>query len=245
LVDPRATIEIGEGDPLCSIGLGATMPGAKLPLAAIEYTFAALYRRTRAGLGIDYRPARIEFAAALPAITAVHERVFDCPLHFEAERSVMFIRREDWTRAPARPADASLFQVLDDHAAMLLAGLPPASPLLAELREAITAELRDGEATLARVGKRLGMSGRTLQRRLDEQRLEFRAVVDEVSGELAKAWLCDRALGIGEVAFLLGFADQSAFTRAFKRWTGVTPGRWRAELAGTGPKLSSRPGGPG
>lgn len=229
IVDPRARIEIAEHDELCSIAISGTMPRTELPRAAIEYTFAALYLRTRAGLGIDYRPARIDFAAAPPETTTVHERVFGCPLRFDVERSVMLIRREDWTRAPIRPADASLFEVLDQHAALLLAKLPPASPLLAALREAITAELRDGEATLARVGKRLGMSGRTLQRRLDEQQLEFRAVVDEVAAELAKAWLHDRALAIGEVAFLLGFADQSAFTRAFKRWTGLTPGRWRAQ----------------
>jgi AraC-like DNA-binding protein len=200
-----------------------------VPLAAVEYTFAALYLRTRESLAIDYRPARVEFAAALPADTAEHERVFGCPLRFAAERNALLIDRRDWHRAPARPANDSLFEVLEQHAALLLAGLPPASPLLAELREAVTAELRDGGATLARVGKRLGMSGRTLQRRLDEQQLDFRAVVDEVAAELAKAYLRDQALGLAEIAFLLGFADQSAFTRAFKRWTGVTPGRWRAQ----------------
>jgi AraC-like DNA-binding protein len=229
LVDPRAKLEIGEHGELCSIGIAATAPGMKVPLPALEYTFAALYLRTRAGLGIDYWPARVDFAAAPPHASTEHERVFGCPLRFEAEHSRLLIHRADWDRAPVRAADASLFEVLDQHAALLLAALPPASPLLAELREAITTELRDGEATLARVGKRLGMSGRTLQRRLDEQQLEFRTIVDEVAGELAKAYLHDRALGLGEVAFLLGFADQSAFTRAFKRWTGVTPGRWRAQ----------------
>jgi AraC-like DNA-binding protein len=228
LVDPRAKIEIGVHDGLCSIGLAAAAPGMKVPLPALEYTFAALYLRTRAGLGIDYRPARIDFAAARPSATTEHERVFGCPLRFDAEHSLLLIHREDWDRAPTR-SDASLFEVLDQHAALLLAALPPTSPLLAELRQAISTELRDGEASLARVGKRLGMSGRTLQRRLDEQQLDFRAVVDEVAGELAKAYLHDRALGLGEVAFLLGFADQSAFTRAFKRWTGVTPGRWRTQ----------------
>ena len=229
LVDPRARLEIETRDPLCSITMAASVPGIAIPLAALEYTFAALYLRTRAGLGIDYRPERIELAAAQPEHISEHERVFGCPLRFGCERSVMLIRREHWDHA--RASDPSLFEVLDRHAALLLASLPPASPLLAELREAIVAELRDGEATLARVGKRLGMSGRTLQRRLDEQQLEFRTVVDQVAGELAKRYLQDRALAIAEVAFLLGFADQSAFTRAFKRWTGVTPGRWRARLA--------------
>lgn len=230
LVDPRAKIEIGEQGELWSIGIAATLPGVALPLAAIEYTFAALYLRTRAGLAIDYRPVQVDFAAAPPEAITEHQRVFGCPLRFapEVRRSALLIRREDWERAPGRRTDPSLFEVLDQHAALLLAKLPPASPLLADVREAVGAELRDGEATLARVGKRLGMSGRTLQRRLDEHQLEFRAIVDEVAAELAKAYLRDPRLGLGEIAFLLGFADQSAFTRAFKRWTGMTPGRWRA-----------------
>jgi AraC-like DNA-binding protein len=126
-----------------------------------------------------------------------------------------------------------LFEVLDRHAAMLLAELPLpgssslGSSLIADVRAAVGAELRGGDPTLERVAARMGMSGRTLQRRIDEQSLRFGELVDEVRSALAKAYLQDRQMALCEVAFLLGFADQSAFGRAFKRWTGVTPGRWR------------------
>lgn len=226
LIDPRARITIGEREGRHEVALVATRPGTAIRRQAAEYTLAALLLRTRAGIGLVFVPTRVCFSTAAPASTRELERVFGCPLEFDAERHALEFADDDWTRVSPH-ADATLFEVLERHAAMLLATLPPASALVAELRRAITAELHAGEPTLAQVGKRLGMSGRTLQRRLDDEQLRFGAVVDEIKAELAKARLEDRSLAICEVAFLLGFADQSAFNRAFKRWTGMTPGRWR------------------
>jgi AraC-like DNA-binding protein len=230
LIDPRARITITQHDDRHEVALGSTLPGTTLRRQAAEYTFAALLLRIRTGSGLDFAPTRVRFATAAPGSIAELERVFGCPLEFDADRHALEFGDADWTRRCLR-ADASLFEVLDQHAAMLLAALPPASPLVAQLREAIAAELSTGEPTLARIGKRLGMSGRTLQRRLDDEQLRFGAVVDEVEAEFAKARLADASLAICEVAFMLGFADQSAFTRAFKRWTGMTPGRWRRQHA--------------
>lgn len=229
LVDPRAQLELDASDPAaCRIRFRSAVAGLPIPLPAAEYTFAALLLRTRASLGFDFRPVRVEFAAPAPASQAAHERVFACPITFAAPDHAMWLARADCDRAPARRPDPSLFAVLDQHAALLHAGLPPLDQFLASVADAIRVELDHGDATLARVGKRLGMSGRTLQRRLEEHGARFGALVDEASADRARALLRDPGLGLGEIAFLLGFADQSAFTRAFKRWTGITPGRWRA-----------------
>ncbi len=75
------------------------------------------------------------------------------------------------------------------------------------------------------------MSPRTLQRRLREESTSFQDVVDSVREELARITMANPKYSLGEVAYLLGFSEISAFTRAFKRWTGMTPSRWRDELS--------------
>lgn len=80
------------------------------------------------------------------------------------------------------------------------------------------------------MAKRLALGERTLQRRLDELGVAFVDVLGEVRTELAQAYLREPGVSLAEIAWLLGFSDQSAFTRAFKRWMGVTPGAWRGGL---------------
>jgi AraC-like DNA-binding protein len=226
LIDPRGRIAIEARGEVHEVALVLRAPGPGIPRQAAEYTLAALFLRAQAGTSLTFTPAAVRFATPAPACTRELQRVFGCPLEFGAERHALWIADADWTRTSVG-ADPSLFAVLEQHAALLLAALPPASPLVAQLRDAVAAELRGGEPTLATIGKRLGMSSRTLQRRLEGEQVGFVAVVDEVKAELAKARLADPSLAICEIAFVLGFADQSAFTRAFKRWTGTTPGAFR------------------
>lgn len=233
LIDPRGRIGFERSNDAVALTF-ESVDGQALPAPAVEYTFAALLLRTREGLGIDWRPLALELTSPVPPLEVAAElaRVFGVAPRHAAVRDRMLVSASDWARANAG-GDRSLFEVLDRHAAMLLAELPvpglssPGSSLTADVRAAVGAELRGGDPTLERVAGRMGMSGRTLQRRLDEQSLRFGELVDEVRSALAKAYLQDRQMALCEVAFLLGFADQSAFGRAFKRWTGITPGRWR------------------
>ena len=89
-------------------------------------------------------------------------------------------------------------------------------------------ELRGGEPTLGRLAKRMAMSARTLQRRLDEEGTSFAAVLDDTRRELAGAYMAQRDVSLADVSYLLGFSEQSAFTRAFQRWHGVAPSRYGA-----------------
>jgi len=82
--------------------------------------------------------------------------------------------------------------------------------------------LRTDDAQVDLVAKRLGLTGRSLQRRLKDEGTSFQTVREEVRRELARRYL-DDGLAIAEISFLLGFSEPSAFFRAFKRWTGETP----------------------
>jgi AraC-like DNA-binding protein len=106
--------------------------------------------------------------------------------------------------------------------------LPKAPTLIAQVRAAAQEALGAGDLSVTVVARQLGVAPRTLQRRLAEAHdTTFVAVVDELRAELAEQWLVDRELSVAEIAFALGFADQSAFHRAFVRWTGRTPGQVR------------------
>jgi AraC-like DNA-binding protein len=91
------------------------------------------------------------------------------------------------------------------------------------VENAITLLLPHGKAGASDVARKLGVSRRTLARRLSSEGLTFAAVMNNLKRDLAKRHLADNALSISEIAWLLGYQDVSAFTHAFKRWTGTSP----------------------
>ena len=103
----------------------------------------------------------------------------------------------------------------------------------ARVRELLAAQIREGEPEQAQLARSLGMSERTLQRRLRDEGLAFAALVDKVRTELAELYLSDPKLAVFEVAFLLGYSEPSAFNRAFRRWTGQSPSQFRASREGS------------
>jgi AraC-like DNA-binding protein len=111
----------------------------------------------------------------------------------------------------------------------LIEKLPKAEATIDAVRRHLAGELGKGQPTLEQIAPRLHMSPRTLHR-LEDEGSSFRQMLSEVRRELASRHLMERRLAIGEIAFLLGFSEPSAFHRAFKRWTGHAPLTYR-ELA--------------
>jgi AraC-like DNA-binding protein len=99
--------------------------------------------------------------------------------------------------------------------------------LVSSVRGAVADALPDGQPSKSRIARRLGMSERTLHRRLAEQGESFQDLVTRARREAAESLLRSGDHNLADVAFLTGFSDQSAFTRAFKRWTGETPAAFR------------------
>lgn len=209
------------GDAWCVVARSPGHPAAATA-TYMEYVLAMIYLRLRHASGGACALVGVELGHAAPARTTEHERVFGCPVRFAAPACRMVLTAATWDAAMARPDDP-LHRVLDDHARLLLARLPAADGLLAELRQLIAGELRGGDPSLGHVAKRLGTSARTLQRRLNELGAVYGDLVDDLRRTAALGYLEDRELALGEIAYLLGFGEQSSFTRAFKRWTGRTP----------------------
>ncbi len=193
-----------------------------------EMFVALVVRYIREIAATDWNPVGIAFAHDAPADTSALTEFFRAPLTFNAGENRVELPLSLLER-PIVSGDPMLFGVLDAQAAQLLASRPKKADPLAKVREQIKRALDDGQPQLDGVARALRLSPRTLQRRLGDEGATFQQLVDEVREELARVHIKNPALALGEVAYLLGFSEMSSFTRAFRRWTGVTPSRWRSE----------------
>jgi AraC-like DNA-binding protein len=205
-----------------------TLP-APSPVVAVEYTLAIFVVVGRTLSGGNENPDQIELESAPPADAAdqhEYERVFGCPVRWNAGRNALDISTQRLDRKLAH-ITPSLARAVEEHAEKLLAELPNASAQAARVREHIVDALRAGPVTPDEVCRRLKMSKRTLRRRLQEEGRTFSDLLSEVRRDLAHRYLEDPNRSITEVAFLLGFADTSAFQRAFRRWYGLSASEYR------------------
>jgi AraC-like DNA-binding protein len=194
----------------------------------IEVMLGTGYRMMSHAAGAPIPLREVTFAHAAGYPVSVYESFFGCPVRFSANVSALWLDREVVGR-PFANRDPLARRYLEAHAEQMLAALPaPQPPAVAQIREAIVIELATSGAELARVAKRVAMSTRTVQRRLEEQGTSYQDLVDDVRSAMARALLRDRKRSIIDVAFELGYADLKSFYRAFRRWTDATPAEWRA-----------------
>lgn len=199
-------------------------------LAPAEFAFANIVLRMRMVLSVPWNPRLVRFAAPPPSSDAAHRRLFACPVSFDAEESVIVIDRSSMT-LPMKQPDPSLLAILERHANILLEKLGSEARPVGHTRNAILQGLRDGDVSIGRIARRLGMSTRTLQRTLQGSAQSFNQLVDETRHELARRYLGDPSLSIQEIAHLLAFKDLRGFYRAFRRWEGKTPAEFRKQSA--------------
>jgi AraC-like DNA-binding protein len=225
LIADAFVLTIGEGSDERTVTL-ATVDGGPVAAVYVDYVFAALVGRIRAWSCPSIRLRRVELRMSAPTVVAPYDAVFRTTVHFGAEVDRLTFGVADWAE-PTQNGDAALADLLEAHARVLAERTPRAAVGFSdEVRRAIVATLGKG-GTAQQVARALNLSVRSLQRRLDECDTTFRDLSESVRGELAQGYLTDPSVSISEVAVLLGFSEQSAFNRAFRRWTGETPGRWR------------------
>jgi AraC-like DNA-binding protein len=132
---------------------------------------------------------------------------------------------------PVPNADVGMYPVLQQHAENLLKQRVLADAgIAAQVRVAIVRGLSQGQVRLASVAEALGLSPRTLQRKLSDAGVNFQQVLDQTRFALARDYLRQPGLSLVDIAFLLGYQEQSAFNHAFREWAGVNPGAWRVTL---------------
>lgn len=239
LIADAMSLTIEEEGDECRLRL-ALGDNRAVPPLYVDYVFAALVGRIRMGIRPQLRVLRVELRHAAPPDPAPYTARFQAPVRFDATADRLCFDRAEWD-APVERADAELARVLEEHARMLSARLPDTTGGFdAAVRKALTAALPE-DAQVATVARALHVSVRTLQRRLVAAGTTFRDVSDAARRSLAEEYLADPCVSIAEVAFLLGFSDQTSFNRAFRRWTGASPGVWRRRVAETATRATPRP----
>lgn len=188
--------------------------------ASHELCFAMVCTVVRRSVAGPWRPAAVAFTHRAAAETARYDAFFEVPVAFCAAQTQLAFSQAAMD-TPLLGADPGLLAVLTRHAEGLRSE-EREPPLTTEVRRALRAALQSDDAHVDAVARRLGLTARTLQRRLVDEGTTFQALREATRRDLAGRYL-DQDLSLTEIAYLLGFSEPSAFFRAFKRWTGQTP----------------------
>lgn len=205
------------------------LPGGA-PRPVSEFVLGAWVVTGRQATGVEWVPRQVCFPHAEPADISEHQRLFRAPLKFQHTRSELVLDRR-LLDLPMLNADATLQPIVEAQLEALHDRVVLPNSTADSVRSILGDRLCDGEPRLEILARELRMSPRTLNRRLQDEGTGFQRILSEVRRELAERHLRDGRLAIGEITFLLGFSEASAFHRAFKRWTGVTPAAYRAVAA--------------
>ncbi len=187
-----------------------------------ELGMAVVVQFARNLTGVDDAMTKIAFRHSLDGSLAPYTEFFGCPVLFDQPQTILRFPA-CFLALPLRQPDAMLLGILEAQAAHALAHLPKSDAFVREVQALIMRLCLEGAPTLAQVADQLCMTPRTLQRRLAEHGTRFQPVLDETRQQLCRQYLADPRLQLTDVAHLLGYSDQSAFTRAYRRWTGHTP----------------------
>jgi AraC-like DNA-binding protein len=198
-----------------------------------EGLLAAMVGNGRLLSGTHWNPRRVRFAHPRHAASDEVEAFFGVPIEYESGAYVMEVE-EAVLRLPLAHADLALGNLLHARVEAALAEVhtQPQRSWRERVTDILASQPRTGELGPDGVATRLAVSERTLQRRLREEGVTFAELEDSVRRERAFHLLRDGQLALFEIAFLLGFSDPSAFSRAFRRWSGMAPVAWqRAQVA--------------
>jgi AraC-like DNA-binding protein len=198
---------------------------------ALEFGAANFVRTLRFLTNARLRPVEVKFRHSRNHEIAKFEKFFGCPVQFATKHNSVTFSRSQMT-LPIATADERLHGLLTRYCEQILTSRSDGSPDLRQRVERIIAKLLcRGEAETEMVAHEVGMSVRTLARRLGELGVSFAQILDEFRHDLALKYLKDSNLSLAQIAFLLGYSELSAFSHAFRRWTRTTPGEWRTKHA--------------
>jgi len=187
-----------------------------------ESAVAELLQTTRQLLGTELRAFGASFRHRAPASVHAHDEHFGAPVRWGADEDGVVLPRALLDLVP-RLANPGLSAYFEGRARSRIAQARTDETLAERVSRVVAEDLADSEPSLTRAAKRLGTSERTLRRALASDGVSFRTLVEDVRKTRAEALLADGRTSLAEVALVLGFSELSAFSRAFKRWTGRSP----------------------
>ncbi|HJV86487.1 MAG TPA: AraC family transcriptional regulator [Noviherbaspirillum sp.] len=224
----RSVMSVADG--VAEYRWDSLFPTATRHLAESVFTGIRVFGGWLAGKALP--PVQVFFAHDAPQDLDEYHRIFGAEVHFNAPAHAARFDAAllGW---PVPNADVSLYPVLQQHAERLMKEKLRAEKegsVVAQVRAAIVKNLEQDRARLSLIAQELHITPRTLQRKLSDAGIGFQQLLDQTRHELALDYLKQKNLGIAEIAFLLGYQEQSSFNHAFKDWTGMNPGAYRDKI---------------
>jgi AraC-like DNA-binding protein len=205
-------------------GVERGRPGALVDETAI----ASLVQLARDMTGRYWPVSEVAFVNPPPSDLRPYRDFFGGEVLFN-QPSTRLVFNAEYMALPLRKSDPALASLLDRQAEQLLQQVSEVPAAVDAWRRTLVPLIREGNTSLAALARAHHSSPRTLQRRLSEQGTSFQQLLDDTRRHLAEGHLKESRLDLAEIALLLGYSEQSAFTRAFRAWTGLPPAQWRRQ----------------
>ena len=192
-----------------------------------ECTFARMASTIRRFFGDKPVVRAVHVTHAAPAYRAEYDRIFQVPVTFGSDQNALVLSQDIWNTPPPESPRISDYAsgVVTAHAEALLKELKRSDSVRGRVESVLIPLLPGGDAGIDIVASKLGLSRQTLFRRLKAEGVTFEELLDELRHNIALHYLTQKNISVSETAYLVGFSDPAAFSRAFKRWTGKSPGK--------------------
>lgn len=200
----------------------------------VEEAFASFLGIAVGLVGEGFKPLRIDVTYPPPAHADVYRRLFGCEIRF-GQMENAFLYDPMWYKQPLLTADPFTHRQLLEFISYNRARLREAAEITESVERALRQNLNE-RSNITKIACELGVGQRTLRRRLAESGVSFQALLDAVRKNRALELLANPQMSVEQIAFIVGFSDPHNFRRAFRRWTGTTPGLLRADMSETWPR---------
>ncbi len=217
-------VDIEAGDAVYKVSIHYSRQNPAFQ-ARSESIISTLLCMSRMNFGNSLKVQGVSFVHRAPENIDKYLTVFDCRPEFSAETdSISFSMTDIRKKLPS--ADHLFAEMMDQSIIKTLNQLETDN-IVSQVKAVILEQLSCGKVTEEDIANLLNMSKRKLQLKLADENVRFKSLLDDIRSSLAKDYLHEQKLCLSEIAFLLGFSEVSSFSRAFKRWTGVSPGQYK------------------
>ena len=226
VIQDKLSIELSEDDGQFCVCIDARIPIENDHIRE-DAQLAALLTFCRTIAGSQFNPLRVCFRQAEPADTGRHYALFRCKLEFGADKTMMVLAVADVDKR-LTGANEQLAK-LSEHIVVTYLAHNAKQDIVNRVKAAIIDELASGNVTEVQIAERLHMTPRNMHRKLQKEDTSFKKLLTDVRKELAQQYIQDRSKTLTEISYLLGFAEVSSFSRAYKGWTGHPPSEARQQ----------------
>lgn len=230
LTRPDSLVEVKFSNNEAEVILSSRHKRYTSALHYVEFAVGSLIKTCRTATGEERLIKEVHLSNARKTGSNHLSEIFGCPVVLQAPHTSISLH--SWALdLPILSADDMLLAHLTSFGEVLLAQRQRIkADFSGKVKYTVLQQLGQAAPSLRKTAETLGMSERTLSRRLAETGDRFRDIADQARREAAETYLADPALSISEISYLLGYVDQASFGTAFRRWTGTSPGRFRQSL---------------